>query len=514
MLHPTIRDLLSQCAASHPSGTALRDPVADTSLTYAEWDALATRVANGLLDAGLRPGDHLSVMAKDSVEQLTLFFGALEIGVTVNPVSFRAPAGRLSYILDHAESDALAYDVTSAETVAAVADATLPSLTIATEDGVADTDRTFDGLTEGADTSPQIGVTEDDTALLLYTSGTTGKPKGVEHTHRNVVDADLMCIPYNRLRPSDVNIALGPLYHVGPLLANFMPALHVAATNVIQRDFDPRQTLEYIEQEGITTIWGVPTHFNALLNEGSIDDRDVEGVRMIQYSGSAMPPEVFRQCREHFPEVDFVNAYGTTEIVFGTVLYPEDHDDHLGSIGRAVPNAEVRLVTPDEPIPQNTVSNGETGELLVKTPTVMKGYWRAPEKTNQAIVDDWYRTGDLARRDEDGFIYFVDRKDSMIVSGGENIYPAEVENVLHEHDEIESVAVIGSPDDDWGQIVTAFVVSTDDNLTSDRLDQYVIESTAIEDFKRPRKYVFVDELPKTESGKISRQALSEKLPPQ
>jgi fatty-acyl-CoA synthase len=318
-----------------------------------------------------------------------------------------------------------------------------------------------------------------------------------------------MCIPYNRLRPSDVNIALGPLYHVGPLLANFMPALHVGATNVIQRDFDPVQTLEFIEQEDITTIWGVPTHFNAMLNEGSIEDRDTSRVRMIQYSGSAMPPDVFRQCRQSFPDVDFVNAYGTTEIVFGTVLYPEDHDEHLGSIGRAVPNAEVRLVDPGDPIPQNTVSKGETGEILVKTPTTMKSYWRAPEQTDQAIIDDWYRTGDLARRDEEGFIYFVDRKDSMIVSGGENIYPAEVENVLHEHEEIESAAVIGSQDTDWGEIVTAFVVATDDSITADRLDQYFIESSDIEDFKRPRSYFFVEELPKTESGKISRQALSD-----
>ncbi|WP_435073564.1 class I adenylate-forming enzyme family protein [Halorubrum sp. HHNYT27] len=510
MVYPTIRDLLSQCAARHPSGTALRDPAADKSLTYSEWDALATRVANDLLDAGLTPDDHLSVMTKDSVEQLTLFFAAHDIGVTVNPISFRAPAGRLSYILEHAKSDALAYDAASAETVTAVDDATLPSLTIATEEGVADTERTFEDLTEGDENAPQIDVSETDTAFLLYTSGTTGKPKGVEHTHRNVVDADLMCIPYNRLRPSDVNIALGPLYHVGPLLANFMPALHVGATNVIQRDFDPGQTLEYIEQEDITTIWGVPTHFNAILTEGSIEDRDTARVRMIQYSGSAMPPDVFRQCRTNFPDVDFVNAYGTTEIVFGTVLYPEDHDDHLGSIGRAVPNAEVRLVDPDDPMPQNVVSKGETGEMLVKTPTTMKGYWQAPEKTKQAIIDDWYRTGDLARRDEEGFIYFVDRKDSMIVSGGENIYPAEVENVLHEHDGVESAAVIGTPDDDWGQLVTAFVVPTDDSVTSDELDQYLRDSTEIEDFKRPKSYFFVDELPKTESGKISRQALNDK----
>jgi long-chain acyl-CoA synthetase len=508
MVHPTVRELLSQCAASHPGETALRDPLVDTSLTYAEWDELVTCVANGLLDAGLSPGDHLSVMMKDSIEQVTLLFAALEIGVTVNPISFRAPAGRLSYILDHAESDALVYDTASTETVE---DVTVPPLTIATKDGIADTDRTFDDLTDASSKSPHIHVTQDDTALLLYTSGTTGKPKGVEHTHRNVVEADLMCLPYNRLRPTDVNIALGPLYHVGPLLANFMPALHVAATNVIQQDFNPKLTLEYIEREGITAMWGVPTHFNTILNEKSIDDRDTSSVRMIQYSGSAMPPEVVRQCREHFPGVDFVNAYGTTEIVFATIIYPEYHDDHLGSIGRAVPNAEVRLVDPDDPFPENTVSKGTIGEILVKTPTLMKGYWRAPEKTEQAVIDDWYRTGDLARRNEDGFIYFVDRKDSMIVSGGENIYPAEVENVLHEHEEVASIAIVGSPNKEWGEVVTAFVVPSNENVTQKSLESYFLESDDIEDFKRPRKYVFMNELPKTESGKISRQTLKEEV---
>lgn len=511
MPHPTVRDLLAQCAASYPNEIALRDPAADISLTYADWDELTTRVANGLLDAGLDPGNNLSVMTKDSIEQLTLLFAASEIGVTVNPISFRAPAGRLSYVLDHAESDALAFDEASAETVGSLDEEAVPSLTIGTDEGVDGTSRTFDALSQSSEKSPHIPVSEDDAALLLYTSGTTGKPKGVTHTHRNVIEADLMCIPYNRLRPSDTNIALGPLYHVGPLLANFMPALHVGATNVIQRDFDPELTLEYIEQEGITTMWGVPTHFNAMLNEGSIDDRDTSTVRMIQYSGSAMPQEVVRQCRGHFPGVDFVNAYGTTEIIFATVIYPEDHDDNLGSIGRAVPNAEVRLVDPDDPLPENTVDQGETGEIMVDTPTCMDGYWRAPEKTNKAIVDGWYRTGDLARRDEAGFIYFIDRKDSMIVSGGENIYPTEVENVLHEYDGVESAAIVGAPDDEWGEVVTAFVVRANSEVTQDDLEEYFLESDEIEDFKRPRRYVFRDDLPKTETGKISRQQLNDEV---
>ncbi|MFB6164605.1 MAG: class I adenylate-forming enzyme family protein [Haloarculaceae archaeon] len=507
MSHPTVRNLLAQAAARAPDDVGLVDPAAGESLTFADWDDRVTRTANGLLDAGLEPGDHVSIVTKDSTELLVLLFGALEIGLVVNPVSYRAPPDRLAYVLEHSEAAGIAFDRHTDETVATLDDEQLPDVRIGVGDVDASVTHSYASLGEASVTPPQVGVTEDDPALLLYTSGTTGKPKGVRHTHRNVVAADLSCLPFNRLRPSDVSVALGPLYHVGPLLANFMPALHVGATNLIQRDFDPTTTLEYIEDEGVSAIWGVPTHFNDILAEGSIDDRDTDGVRMIQYSGSAMPEEVVRRCREQFPGVDFVNAYGTTEIVFAACLHPEFHDDHLGSIGRAVPNAEVRLVDPDDPQPRNVVDAGEEGEILVNTPTCMDGYWKDPEKTERAIVDGWYRTGDLGRRDEAGFLYFVDRKDNMIVSGGENIFPAEVEDVLHEHPDVRAAAVVGATDDQWGEVVTAVVVPGDDALTADDLDAYFLESTAIEDFKRPRRYEFRAELPRTQSGKIARSDL-------
>lgn len=509
MSHPTVRDILSQAAASHPNGVGLVEPAADESLTFAEWDECVTRTANSLLDVGFEPGDHFAIMMKDSTEFLVLLFAALELGLVVTPVSYRAPPGRLAYVLEHSEAGGLAFDEACQDTVEEVDPDVLPAPRVGVGDLRVPVDRQYESLTSGSARSPQVGVTEDDPALLLYTSGTTGRPKGVRHTHRNVVSADLMALPYNRLRPSDTSVALGPLYHVGPLLANFMPALHVGATNLVQRDFDPTETLRYIEEEGVTALWGVPTHFNEIINEGSIADRETDHVRMIQYSGSAMPEEVVRRCREQFPDVDFVNAYGTTEIILAAFLYPEYHDDHLGSIGRAIPSTEVRLVDPEDPVPEAVVPQGEEGEILVDTPTCMEGYWKAPEKTEQAIVEGWYRTGDLGRRDEDGFLYFVDRTDNMIISGGENIYPAEVENVLHEHPGVRTAAVVGAPDEEWGQVVTAFVVPDDDALTETELDEFFRDSDSIEDFKRPRRYEFRADLPQTNSGKISRQDLRE-----
>lgn len=506
---PTVRDLLEQTAAKYPDKTGILDPENDDELTFGEWEELVTRVANSLLDVGLVPGDRLSVMMKDSIAFPTLTFAAAEAGLVFNPIDYRASSGRLQYILDHTGASGLVYDADTAETVAQLSTDELPSTVVGPDHPEVSATVEYEALTETSAVSPEIQVDEDDIAMLLYTSGTTGRPKGVKHTHRNVVTANLIAIPYNRLRPNDVSLALGPLYHVGPLLANFLPALHMGATNVIQRDFDPGTTLDYVEHEGVSALWGVPTHFNEIIGHESVDGRDLTGVRMIQYSGDNMPMEVVKKCREHFQGVDFVNAYGTTEIILACFIHPEDHDDRLGSIGMSIPNTETRLVDPDDPRPETAVPRGEVGEILVRTPTCMDGYWKDPERTADAIVDGWYRTGDLARRDEDGFVYFIDRKDDMIISGGENIYPAEVENALHEHPAIHSVAVVGTPHEKWNEVVTAFVVADDDALSADDVDEFCRDHSDLDDFKRPRRYRFLEELPKTQSGKISRTSLEE-----
>lgn len=522
MTEQTVDDVLTDAAERHPDRIALRDPALDETVTFGELDERARRVAAGLADLGLEPGEHLSALLSDSIELLELFFASAHAGLVFNPLSYRMAPRRLEYVLDNAESEALVVDAECYETVAATATGSLPEHVLGIDvegDRIGGTYETLvDGAARSASDSnspgPDLAVNESDPALLLYTSGTTGDPKGVLHSHRNVVAAALVSLPYNRLRPTDVNVALGPLYHVGPLLCNVLPALNVGACNVIQHGFDPTTMLDRIESEGITTMWAVPTHIRALVDDPTVSDRDIEHVRMIQYSGSAMPAAVARRAREHVPGCDFVNAYGTTEIVFGTLLYPEFHDDNLGSIGRAAPNARVRVVDPDDPVPEATVEDGTVGELLVRASTCMTEYWRNPEATENAIVDGWYRTGDLGYRDEEGFLYFVDRKDDMIVSGGENVYPAEVEDLLHEHPDVAAAAVVGIPDEQWGEVVTAFVVpdeSAGEELEADDLDESFLDSDAIEPFKRPRRYHFRDTLPKTGSGKIDRKELQESV---
>ncbi|WP_331234355.1 class I adenylate-forming enzyme family protein [Natronorarus salvus] len=507
----TLRTTLSEVAARTPDREALVDPRAGERRSFVDLDRRASDLAAGLADQGMERGDRLTVLVGDSVEFLELLFACAHAGIVCNPISTRVAPDRLAYVLDHAGSTGVVVDRHGIGTLRTLEAEDRPPVSIGVGAGnESPVDHTYDSLfgERAADPAP---IAEDDPALLLYTSGTTGRPKGVVHTHRNVVDAALVCLPYNRFRPTDVNLALGPLYHVGPLLCNVLPAFSVGATNVIRHGFDPTATLDLIESEGITAMWGVPTHVRALVDEGSIGERDLGSVRMIQYSGSAMPASVAHRCREHMPDCAFVNAYGTTEMVFGTILFPEFHDGKLGSIGRAVPKATVRVVDPDESDPEATCEPGEVGELLIRNATTMTEYWRDPEATEETFVDGWYRSGDLVRRDEEGFLYFVDRTDDMIVTGGENVYPAEVEDVLHSHPGVVTGAVVGVPDGRWGEVVTAVVVPRDEGLSAEELEGFFLDSSAIESFKRPRRYVFRESLPTTASDKIDRRTLLDSI---
>ena len=507
----TVRTTLSEAAARDPDREALVDPGADERRSFADLDRRAGDLAAGLEAIGIERGDRLTALLSDSIEFLELLFACAHAGVVYNPISSRVAPDRLAYVLDHAGSTGVVVDRHGIGTLRALEADDRPPISIGVGTGnESPVDHSYDTLfgERAADPAP---IAEDDPALLLYTSGTTGRPKGVVHTHRNVVDAALVCLPYNRFRPTDVNLALGPLYHVGPLLCNVLPAFSVGATNLLRHGFDPTATLDLIESEGITAMWGVPTHVRALVDEESIGERDLGSVRMIQYSGSAMPASVARRCREHVPDCALVNAYGTTEMVFGTILFPEFHDEKLGSIGRAVPKATVRVVDPDESDPEATCEPGEVGELLIRNATTMTGYWRDPEATEEAFVDGWYRSGDLVRRDEEGFLTFVDRTDDMIVTGGENVYPAEVEDVLHSHPGVATGAVVGVPDDRWGAVVTAVVVPREEGLSAEDIEEFFHDSPALESSKRPRRYVFRDALPTTASDKVDRLALRDSV---
>jgi fatty-acyl-CoA synthase len=244
-----------------------------------------------------------------------------------------------------------------------------------------------------------------------------------------------------------------------------------------------------------------------MLSVEGVEDHDLSSLRVIQYSGAPIHLPLLKRLRRVFGKVGLINAYGSTEEVAVTCVYPEEHDEHLGSVGRALPETLVRLVRAGENDPDAVVEKGNVGEIIVRSPCLMKEYWNLPDKTAEKVRDGWYFTGDLAEMDEGGYLHFVEREDDMIISGGENIYPLEVEDVISAHEKVQAIAVVGTPHEKWGEVVTAFVVKKDETLAAEELEQFCLDSAKLARFKRPRRYVFVEDLPTTSSGKVDKKSL-------
>jgi acyl-CoA synthetase (AMP-forming)/AMP-acid ligase II len=359
---------------------------------------------------------------------------------------------------------------------------------------------------------PHIAITPDDLAYIMYTSGTTGRPKGAMLTHRGqVADAQSMLMELS-LRPSDKHLAVMPFFHVG---GRAVPLTHFyrGCTIAISSGFDPTQALTLIERHRLNTIQVVPTMIAFMLDLPDLDRFDVSSLNMIFYASSPMPVELLRRAIDKFGSI-FVQGYGQTESgPLSTLLGKEDHVTggtaeqlrRLASAGRPVMNVEARVVD----FEGRDVPHGEVGEIIVRSDLNMSGYWNNPEATAEAIRDGWLHTGDMATMDDAGYIYIVDRKKDMIVSGGENIYPREVEEELYAHPAVLEAAVIGVPDPVWGESVKALVVLKKDARTS---EEELIEhcKTHLASYKKPKSVEFRKELPKTPSGKILKRVLREK----
>jgi len=506
---PTVGDLLDTNAERSPHKTALIDPDKNISLTWSEWKARVMRFANSLMEHGVKKGDRVAVILRDEIELPSSFFATSKIGGIFVPLNYRLSPEELRYVLDDCSAKVVIFDEDERETIDRIRDKVRYVETyIYTGEERPGYALSFTELAEtGKGIDIRGPVSEDDIALIMYTSGTTGKPKGTVHTHRGVLCATEAWTRPARITPLDRSIALGPLYHIGPLLSNFMPTLCMGGSNVIQRQFDPISTLRWIEDFEITVMWATPTHLNMITSVENIKEFNTGNLRAIQYSGAPLSSGLFYKVRDIFGKIDLVNAYGMTELDSVSAIYPEEHDQHLGSVGRALPKTFVRIVEPNRGNPDAEVKEGEIGEIIVRSPCVMKEYWHLPEKTKEVIKGQWYLTGDLGRMDEDGYLYFVEREDDMIISGGENIYPLEVENVISKHEKVRSVAVVGTPHDKWGEVITAIIVKADEALTEQELDEYCMQSDELSRYKRPKRYIFVDELPTTSSGKVDKKVL-------
>jgi acyl-CoA synthetase (AMP-forming)/AMP-acid ligase II len=343
----------------------------------------------------------------------------------------------------------------------------------------------------------------DDVHRLMYTSGTTGHPKGVMITHANLAWKNLAHLTEFGFTNADLGLACGPLYHVGALDLTTTSLIAVGATTMIHKAFDATAVVDELERSRVTTVWLAPAMVNAIMGLPDVEQRDLSSVRLIINGGEKMPIPLIERIQRTFPSAWFADAYGLTETVSGDTFLDRDSIvTKLGSVGRPCLYLELDIWDEDK----NSVAAGARGEIVMRGPKVFKGYWRDPDATTTAFAGGWFHTGDIGVRDDDGYLYIVDRLKDMIVSGGENIAGSEVERVLYEHDAVLEAAVVGRADDRWGEVPVAFVVlRPDSTTTADALLEHCRSRLAR--FKLPRDISFLDALPRNPSGKVLKRDL-------
>ncbi|MUV87632.1 long-chain-fatty-acid--CoA ligase [Natronomonas sp. CBA1123] len=510
-MHPTIADTLELTAEKYPEKEALVYPRRDRRYTFAELDERADRLANALADLGVEKGDRVSTMLYNGSEIVCTVFACAKLGAVFNPLNYRLPAGEVEFICNDAESSVLIYEDDTREAVEGARENldTVEEYVFIEEDAPDDT-HDFDAIIEAAPAErPDTVVSEDDVYAFIYTSGTTGRPKGVVHEHRDMVEHNLICVAEGGLRKDDVGLSALPLYHCAELHAALFPRIQVGAKSVVHHEFDPVAVLQDIEKHDVSVMFAAPTAWNGLAHAAEEVDADTSSLRLGLYGASPMPKEVLDACMEQFCD-DYLQAYGMTEIgPCGTFQHPDEQIPKQGSAGKPALNHDLRVVEPDG-APDEEVEQGDIGEILFAGPCTMREYWNRPEATAESLREEggveWYYSGDLGYLDDDGYLYVVDRKDDMIITGGENVYPTEVEDVLFSHPDVVEAAVVGEPHPEWGEQVVAYVVGDTD---ADALESFVLDSDDLADFKRPREYHFVEELPKNPSGKVQKFKLRE-----
>lgn len=505
----TLDQLADFWATERPDHVAYRFEGRDT--TFAGVRDTMEALARALVAAGLGKGQRIAWVGKNSDQYFILLFAAGRVGATVVPVGWRLAEAEMRYIIDDAEAGAivatpdyldmakrLATDIDKVDTVwVSEGDADVPNL---------------QAVAEAAkdDASPPT-ATSTDALVQLYTSGTTGHPKGVVLTHGNFLDLardpDIQTPDWDHWTPEESGLLPMPVGHIAGTGYGLIP-FNSGSACTITAEFDPGEILDLIDAHKVTRFFLVPAALQFLIGHPKAKDTDTSKVSQVGYGASPIPLDLLRACMKAFPNAGFVQSYGMTETTGAVVvLEPEDHDpegnERMRSAGRALPGCEAMVV--DEEF--NEVPLGEVGEIVIRSPKNMAHYWKLPDKTAETVNQDgWLRTGDAGYMDADGYVFIHDRMKDMIISGGENVYPAEVENAIYSHPKVADVAVIGVPDEKWGEAVKAVIVrKPGEELAEDELIGWTREKIAA--YKCPKSVDFIDMLPRNASGKILRKDL-------
>jgi fatty-acyl-CoA synthase len=501
---------LARSARKMPDARALK--FGDKERNFTEFDERVTRLANALAERGVKKGDRVATLAYNALEVVETYMASSRLGAICVPINFRLVADEIVYIASDSGAKAIVIDGTLAA-VAGDVRKQVPELKTAFVFGAdpaaaGDGAEAYEDVLAAASTEPPgIEVPESDPAFIMYTSGTTGRPKGAVLSHFNLLINTYNVLATMAISGSDEIFLSGlPLFHIGGLNL-ISPQILLGGTSVILAtgDFDAAKVVDILEQDKVTGCYFVPTQWQAICEVPGVADRELSLKRML-WGASVAPPSVLKAMEQTFAGVPTFNCFGQTEMSSLTcVLLGEDAIAKQGSVGTPIVNVEARLVD-DE---MNDVAKGEAGEIVYRGPTVMQEYWNKPEATDEAFAGGWFHSGDLVREDEDGFMFVVDRKKDMIISGGENIYCAEVEAAIDAHPKVREVAIIGVPHEKWVETPLAVIAPTDGDDPPGEAEIVEWCRERLASYKKPSRVVLIDELPRNASGKVLKFQLRE-----
>ncbi|GAB1476769.1 class I adenylate-forming enzyme family protein [Bacillota bacterium] len=479
-------------------------------MTWREFDDKANRLANFLLDRGLQKGHKVAILMMNCLEWLPIYFGILKTGAIAVPLNFRYTAEEIKYCLELAECDVILFGPEFVERMEVIKDE-IPAvkMRLFVGQGRPAFSESYYALTACCSSvSPGITIDEDEDAVIYFSSGTTGFPKAILHTQRSLMTACLVERDHHKQQREDSFLCIPPLYHTGAKM-HWFGSLLSGSRAVLLRSMSPEAIIKTVSDERITIVWLLVPWAQDILDaidrgDINLDDFSLSQWRLMHIGAQPVPPSLIRRWMEHFPGQEYDTNYGLSESIGpGCVHLGIENIHKVGAVGKAGYSWELMVV--DEK--GTPVNQGEVGELIVKGHGVMKCYYRNPEATASVLKKGWLYTGDMAKVDEDGFVYLVDRKKDVIISGGENLYPVQIENFLRGHEAIKDVAVIGIPDKRLGEIAAAIIELKPGTICRESdIDEF---SMGLPRYKRPRKIIF-DTIPRNPTGKIEKPKLREK----
>ncbi|KXA90161.1 hypothetical protein AKJ61_01325 [candidate division MSBL1 archaeon SCGC-AAA259B11] len=492
-----------------PERDAIVNVLSEERYTFRDLADSAYSVANSFSEMGVEKGDRIAVCLTNRPEHGIVFLASQIIGAVAVPINFRVPPGKVVYHMEDSKPKVLFFGKASRESVGEAHGDFDCDTCVQVGDSVAEFARPFQDLLEARPDEPEVKVNQEDRSIILYTSGTTGDPKGVPLNHRN---AAMRSITYSLSigrRSRETMLGVMPMYHTVGLHSTFCSMMGMSGTYLSMPIFDPEKAARAVAEENVTILHEAPTILKRIAETKTAKGKDFDTVRKVVYAGSPLNESGYSLIEKTFKPDQVFCDYGMTEVACPMEMVNNRKTDELNVVGRNNFFHRTRIVEIGSDDPEALVEPGEEGELIIhkNSATSFNKYWNKPEKTEEAIKEGWIFTEDTVTETEKGHISITGRTDDMIKSGGENIHPPEVENILTAHPEVKDAAVIGVPDEEWGEKVKAYIHG--EKVSKEEMDEWCLQNENLENFKRPKEYEFIEEIPRNPSGKILRYKLRE-----